>query len=64
MNLEQHGVEGRLLSYEFALHIVDPGTRAHHHAAAEKDLPNEDRDQNIGVLFKFRLFFLLCLLIL
>ena len=50
MDLKQHRIESGLLSYELALHVVDPGTSAHDHAAAEEELGDEDQNQIIGVL--------------
>ena len=40
----------RLLFDELALHVVHLGARAHHHAAAEQYLEQENDHQDVGVL--------------
>ena len=56
MDVKQHRVVRRLISYDLALHPMDSGTGAHGHAAAEEDLDDEDGDQNVGVLLNVFIF--------
>ena len=42
VDLEEHCVEGSLFSYNLALHLMNACASAHDHAAAEKDLNDED----------------------
>ena len=50
MDLKEHCVEGGLLSYEFALHVVHSGSSACDHAAAKEYLEDKDQYQNVWVL--------------
>ena len=60
VDLEKHSVEGGLLTDEFALHLVDAGTSTHDHAAAEENLSDEDRYQNIGIHHILLILFFFC----